>query len=162
MVVAPARNRSYMMPKLMIVLLCLTVCAGTALAQTTDLMISEYTFSRLTPDRFRTRVLDVIKVAGKTKAVKVYEVYGLQAEQFQPETLKYYDVFQMAFAAYLSQNFSEALDGFSEALSLSPNDIAAGEMIKRINGITRDGRRITRTGRRLSDDWDGSIALTSK
>lgn len=121
----------------------------------TDLMISEYTFGRLTPNRFRIRVLDVIKVAGKTKAVKVYEVYGLQSEQFQPEKLKYYDVFEKAFGAYLGQNFSEALEGFNEALSLSPNDLPAGEMIKRINGITR-------TGRRISDDWDGSVALTSK
>lgn len=119
----------------------------------TDIMISEYTFNRLTPDRFRTRVLDVIKVTGKTQAVKVYEVYGEQAEQFQPDKLKYYNLYQDAFEAYLNKNFSEALEGFNEALLLWPNDLAAGVMISRIDSIPIES---------LSDDWDGSIALTSK
>ena len=37
----------------------------------TFLMISEYTFKDLTPGRFRLRLLDVITVKGKSKAVKV-------------------------------------------------------------------------------------------
>lgn len=42
----------------------------------TRVMISEFTHACLTPNQFRTRLLDVIKVQGKTKAVKVFEVYG--------------------------------------------------------------------------------------
>ena len=42
----------------------------------TYLMISEFTLSYLTPGLFRTRVLDVIMVKGKSKAVKVFEVVG--------------------------------------------------------------------------------------
>jgi adenylate cyclase len=42
----------------------------------TLVMISEFTHNALTPNLFRTRLLDVIRVKGKLQAVKVYEVYG--------------------------------------------------------------------------------------
>jgi adenylate cyclase len=42
----------------------------------THIMISEYTYTHLSSGMFRTRVLDVIKVQGKARAVKVLEVRG--------------------------------------------------------------------------------------
>ena len=42
----------------------------------TELMISDATYRQLTPGRFQSRLLDVIKVKGKSEAVMVYEGYG--------------------------------------------------------------------------------------
>jgi hypothetical protein len=97
--------------------------------------------------------LDVIKVKGKTKAVKVYEVYGDKLDKLRSEDEFYYDTYQKAFNAYLSQDFTLARDKFEEALSLRPDDPAAKEMIARIDTIDPD---------KLPADWDGSITLTSK
>ncbi len=52
----------------------------------TELMISEFTLASLTPNRFKTRILDFVKVKGKEKAVKIYEVYD--AEVFDTENIK--------------------------------------------------------------------------
>ena len=46
----------------------------------TSLIISQFTLSHLTPNRFKTRILDYVKVKGKSKAVKIYEIYGMNNE----------------------------------------------------------------------------------
>ncbi|MBF0203634.1 MAG: CHASE2 domain-containing protein [Desulfamplus sp.] len=48
----------------------------------TSLMISEFTHAQLTPGRFKTRILDYIKVKGKNEPVFVYEVYGENKSDF--------------------------------------------------------------------------------
>jgi len=119
----------------------------------TFLMISEMTYGHLTPDMFRTRPLDVIKVKGKSKAVKVFEVYGNTSEPIEPANELYYQTYQEAFDAYLSRDFVFAREKFKESLALSPDDPASMEMIARIDAINPD---------HLPADWDGSIALTTK
>jgi adenylate cyclase len=119
----------------------------------TYLMISEFTYAYLSPNMFRTRVLDVIKVQGKSRAVKVLEVYGETCEAIDARDLSYYQTYHEAFEAYLSRNFVVAHEQFSVALSLRPADPASRAIITRIDALDPD---------RLPDDWDGSIALTSK
>jgi adenylate cyclase len=119
----------------------------------TFLMISEYTLEYLTPDRFRVRLLDVIKVKGKSEAVKVYEVYGECSEEINSNDLKYYQSYQDGFKAYLNQEFSSATKLFHNCLSLKPDDLASKLMVDRIEKLDKNN---------LSKDWDGSVALTSK
>ena len=119
----------------------------------TYLMISEFTLEHLTPGVFRTRTLDVIKVEGKSKAVKVFEVYGENSEPAASLDERYYSVYHDAFELYLSKEFDAARKGFQEALSLRPHDPAAKDMLQRMDGIDPN---------LLPPDWDGSIALTSK
>ena len=119
----------------------------------TYLMVSESTHECLTPGRFRTRVLDVIKVKGKSKAVKVFEVLGENSAGSVDGVDPYYRVYEEAFDIYLSRDFEAARKKFEEALSLRPEDPAAKDMIKRIHGVDP---------KQLPPDWDGSIALTSK
>jgi adenylate cyclase len=101
----------------------------------TFLMISEYTLDHLTPDRFRSRLLDVIKVKGKSEAVKVYEVYGECSEEINSADLEYYNSYQQGFEAYLNKNFSEAKIKFSHSLSLRPTDLASQLLLDRIRAI---------------------------
>jgi adenylate cyclase len=119
----------------------------------TYLMISESTHDCLTPGLFRTRVLDVIRVKGKSKAVKVFEVLGENSAGSVDGVEPYYRAYQEAFETYLSRDFPSARKKFEEALSLRPKDPAARDMIERIDGLNPD---------RLPADWDGSIALSSK
>lgn len=112
----------------------------------TFLMISEFTYKQLTPGLFRTRVLDVIKVKGRSKAVKVYEVYGETSEPIDPKELSYYQTYQEAFEAYLLKDFSTSQEKFLLALSLKPNDLASREMLSRIDFLNPDN---------LPAEWDG-------
>jgi hypothetical protein len=53
----------------------------------------------------------------------------------------------------LAQNFAMACTQFASALSLRPDDPAAHNMLARIAALDPSA---------LPDDWDGSVALTSK
>ncbi len=119
----------------------------------TELMISEATRSHLTPGRFRTRLLDVIRVKGKIHATRVYEVYGTADDSVSEADETYYRTYEAAFGAYLDRDFTAAEAGFREALALRPDDPASREMLARIAAIDPQA---------LPDDWDGSVQLTRK
>ena len=115
-------------------------------------MISEFTLASLTPGQFRTRFLDMIKVKGKTKAVKVYEVYGLSSSPVDPQYRQYCQIYQEGFEAYLAREFDKARLNFEEALALKPEDPASKEMIARLKALDPPN---------LPAGWDGSVDLTS-
>jgi len=119
----------------------------------TYLMISEITYQNIEPGRFRTRLLDIIKVKGKKKAVRVYEVYGETSETIPPESLDYYKTYEEAFTAYLDRDFQTSLKKFEQALTLRTKDPASLSMAARIRELDTQN---------LPQDWDGSVALTSK
>jgi adenylate cyclase len=119
----------------------------------TCVMISEFTHAGLTPGKFCTRAVDMIRVKGKTKAVKVYEVYGDTDESISPDAVAYYTTYDAAFEAYLARHFAFARQQFVHALTLRPRDPAAHRLIERIDALHPHD---------LPDDWDGSVALTSK
>jgi adenylate cyclase len=119
----------------------------------TYLMISEFTYEHLSPDMFLTRMLDVIKVKGKSKAVKVFEIYGENSEIKHSQDVLYYQTYHEAFGAYLSRNFATAREQFVLALSLRPGDPASQTMLARIDILDLHD---------LPDNWDGSVVLQSK
>ncbi len=53
---------------------------GTNKVYTTSIIISEYTYEQV-KDRVITRELDIIKVKGKAKPVRIYELMGLKDEE---------------------------------------------------------------------------------
>ena len=119
----------------------------------TRVMISEFTHACLTPGQFRTRLLDVIKVKGKTEAVKVFEVYGAASDFVDANDLSYYQTYEQSFEAYLARQFTTALDGFRKALTLRPGDPASEALIDRIHNLDPHS---------LPPDWDGAVELMSK
>ncbi|MFC1534140.1 CHASE2 domain-containing protein [Thermodesulfobacteriota bacterium] len=119
----------------------------------TFLMISESTYENLTPGIFKARILDFIKVKGKLEPIKVFEVYGETSELSDQSHDLYYQTYHNAFEAYLSKQFSFAHTKFLEALAMRTEDIASKEMVDRIDKLNFD---------ELPNDWDGSVALTSK
>jgi adenylate cyclase len=103
----------------------------------THLMISEYTHEALPPGIFRIRVLDVIKVKGKSKPVKVFEVYGESCFPLSPEDETYYSTYNEAFELFLARDFDRASERFQTALSLRPDDPASSAMVKRIDEVRK-------------------------
>ncbi|AWB66630.1 hypothetical protein C2869_09390 [Saccharobesus litoralis] len=119
----------------------------------TEIMISESTNRLLPQDKFHTRMLDMIKVKGKTQPVKVFEVLA-QAEHQLPQAIQnYHLLYQQAFGAYLSRNFEQAQDFLQQALTNKPNDLAAQSLLSRIEDLKNTD---------LPADWDGSIQLEQK
>ena len=119
----------------------------------TFLMISEETHNALTPNKFLTRVLDVIIAKGKTRAVKVYEVYGFISDHIEPDLFAYYDNYAGGFDKYLEKDFEGALKLFKYAENFRPGDKAVLRMIDRVTNLDP---------KTLPDDWDGSFVMTSK
>lgn len=117
------------------------------------ILISEFTRAALTTDQFLIRQLDVIKVKGKSEAVRVYEVYGERSDPIPEADRQYYHAYQQGLEAYLRRDFASALLHFQSALDHRPQDVAATLMIQRIN---------TLDPAQLPADWDGSVTLTSK
>jgi adenylate cyclase len=116
-------------------------------------MISEFTHSHLSADLFRTRILDVIKVKGKSKAVKVYEVYEEASKVMAPEDELYYRVYDEACRSFLAKDFTTAREKFQTALNIRPHDPASKGVIARMAGLKPA---------ELPDNWDGSVELNSK
>ena len=119
----------------------------------TQVMISEFTYDYLTPNLFRTRLLDVIRVMGKSQPVKVYEVYGEITDAIDADDLQYYHAYHEACAAYLERRFEVARAQFKAALALRPKDIAARDMLGRMVGLDPMA---------LPQDWDGVMTFETK
>jgi len=119
----------------------------------TKILISEYTYKMINNSLYRTRLLDVIKVKGKEKAVKVYEVTGFISDPLSEEDLKYYDLYERGFNFYLHKKFDESKEYFNKALQIRPNDYSSDELIKRIDKLT---------SALLDESWDGSVTYKEK
>ncbi len=115
--------------------------------------MAEFTLEALTPGRFRSRILDILRVKGKSEPVKVYEIYGHGDDFIDPRREEYYKAYERAYAAYMSRDFTNAADGFKKALILAPEDMASLGMIERMERIRLED---------LPDDWDGSVRMTKK
>ena len=119
----------------------------------TFFMVSQSTYEMLTPGKYRARVLDIIKVKGKTLPVKVYNIIGYMKDDVPQATIDYCKFYEEGFELYLAQNFDAAKERFQNALSIIADDKAAKEMLRRIAFFTKNG---------LPVEWDGSMALTEK
>jgi adenylate cyclase len=119
----------------------------------TWVMISEFTYDCLTPNLFRTRLLDAVRVKGRSQPVKIYEVYGESTDDIPAEELQYYHAYHEACAAYLERRFDVACARFEAALAVRPEDTAAREMLGRMAGLDPAA---------LPDDWDGVMTFETK
>jgi len=119
----------------------------------TFVMISEFTYDCLTPNLFRARLLDAIRVKGRLQPVKVYQVYGESTDTIPPDDLAYYHAYDAACAAYLERRFDVARAQFEAALALRPDDAAAREMLARMADLDPAV---------LPDDWDGVKTFETK
>ncbi|CAI2718824.1 adenylate/guanylate cyclase domain-containing protein [Nitrospina watsonii] len=119
----------------------------------TEVIISEKTRSLLTPEVFRVRPLDIIKVKGKSEPVRIYEVYGLEVKPMTEMDADYYRLYEEGFRAYLNREFATAAGLFNQSLQIRPGDAPSLNMLHCMNRLNPED---------LPKDWDGSTALDFK
>ena len=118
----------------------------------TYLMISHSTYT-LVRDHFMVRVLDNLRVKGKKRPVKVYEVLGRLNDRHELEFKKMLDCYLQGFLAYTKSEWKEALRLFEEGLGLKPDDGPTLTYIERCRYFLDNPP---------DDSWDGVFRLTTK
>jgi len=118
----------------------------------TSIMISEDTFNHV-HEKFWCRELDFIRVKGKNKPVRIYELIGRKTEEIDPVRSSCYEYFLKGLEIYRKQDWIHAYDMFQKALSLNPDDGPAQEFIRRCKIFIENPR---------TSDWNGVFELRDK
>ena len=118
----------------------------------TNIIISEFTRQQL-GDRFFCRLVDVVRVKGKTRPVKIYEPLidleiGTAPEVLQEEIKN----FEKAFGFYQHKNFSRSREILEELQTRSPSRLYR-LYINRIDAFAETPP---------PPDWDGVFTFTTK
>ncbi len=117
----------------------------------TQIMISEATYS-FVKDTLIAREMDIIRVVGITKPIKVYELVD-EKEKVGKEKALIIKHFETGIYAYRSCQWEEAISSFEHVLQLSPDDKPAKVYIQRCHEYQQAAP---------AKDWDGVYTLSSK
>lgn len=116
----------------------------------TRIIISEFTYEEIKND-FTAREIDWVRVKGKLKPVKIYELMSEgKPEAAVAEMLKF---FEDGFKLYHSQKWDEAGNSFNEALKVIPTDPVAKLYLDRCLKYKENPP---------GPEWDGVFVMTSK
>lgn len=118
----------------------------------TDIIISENTYIPC-EKKIWARELDYIKVKGKDRPVKIYELIGLQSETISDEQKRVIEHYHKARQHYLKREFPMAMAEFGQVLSINKSDKAASLHLERCQHWLLNPP---------PDVWDGSWALSEK
>jgi adenylate cyclase len=118
----------------------------------TSIMISEYTHS-LVNDDFYTRELDLIRVKGKEKPIKVYELIASKDIQLEQRFQEMLEIYTKGLNHYKAQEWDNAIDCFEACLKIRPNDTPSSEYRSRC---------IEYKFNSPGADWDGVTVMKEK
>jgi len=118
------------------------------------LLISEKTFLSLeTPLAYSVRVLDRVRVRGKTEPVTLFEIFDGDAPAVKEGKYSTLKIFEEAFALYFRQEFREAQKLFSSCCIKNPHDQVTKLYLDRCGQMISAGQQT---------DWDGITKLDTK
>jgi adenylate cyclase len=117
----------------------------------TNIMISESTYKEV-KDKFLARELDIIKVVGKDKPTKVYELLG-NKDDAPKDALILLDSYNKGIELYHGRAFAEAMDLFTKILEKFPED-GPSKLYRQRCEVLKDMPP--------PDDWDGVFEMGSK
>ncbi|HEX4923899.1 MAG TPA: adenylate/guanylate cyclase domain-containing protein, partial [Bdellovibrionales bacterium] len=116
----------------------------------TRIIVSEFTFGEI-KDEFICREVDWVRVKGKLQPVRIYEVIARKgAIAKNPALLEW---FEKGFSAYHSQNWGGAIDCFTEALNVDPDDAPSKLYLQRSSAYRESPP---------PKDWDGVFEMKTK
>ncbi len=114
-------------------------------------MISEYTYKEI-KDAVEVRELDMIRVVGKVKPVRIFEVLG-KKDEVVPEVMNAKKYFAKGLILYRQQKWDEARKFFGHTIKLLKNDGPSKAFYERCKQF-----KIKPPG----ENWDGVYTMGSK
>lgn len=117
----------------------------------TRIIIGEETYEQL-DDSFVTRELDIVKVKGKNRPVKIFDLICLK-ENLTQEMENFLNPYGKAVTEMLNHNWEKAIDLLQQANQIIPDDSPCKIHIARCREYLISPPQ---------NDWDGSYQLTSK
>jgi adenylate cyclase len=117
----------------------------------TETIISEFTFEKVKAE-IETRELDTIRVMGKNKPIKIYEVLGKKGE-LSPQMRAILPLFNQGLQYYSNRDWKQALACFEKVLQINEHDGPS---------LTYRERCIDYQYRPPQENWDGVYEMTSK
>lgn len=118
----------------------------------THIMISEDTY-KLAKDEIISRPLDLIRVKGRQKPVRVLEVVARRDQPIPDNLRSMLPVFVNGIRYYHTRDWKKAEDCFLFCLSLVPDDGPSKEYLRRVREYTLEPP---------PEDWDGVYVMHSK
>ena len=116
----------------------------------TQVVISEFTHERVKDDFF-CRELDAVRVKGRAKPAKIYELVAVRSEE--DPRVAIIEPFAQGLHHYRSQEWEIAEDKFHEVLNRIPDDFAARLYLQRIAELREKPPQ---------PGWDGVFTMTKK
>jgi adenylate cyclase len=117
-----------------------------------DIILSEYTYN-LCHDKVWVRELDTIRVKGKYKAVKIYELLGDAREPLDSAMKEFLEIYTAGRTAYTKADFRTAIKYFELAKQLRSDDQAVAVHISRAKQYLKNPP---------PPSWDGVHIMLSK
>ena len=124
---------------------------GAAKEYGTSILISEDTYSRAA-DRIEVRELDLLRVKGKDKPVRIYELLARRG-QLPETTQKGRELYLSGLGLYRTQKWEEARSQFQEVLNILPEDGPSKTFIRRCELFCESPPQ---------EVWDGVFQLKTK
>lgn len=89
------------------------------------ILISEFTFKTLkNPDQYKYRILDRVKVKGKSNTIAVYEIFNGMPDYLLALHLKTKDDFECGLNHYWNEQYPSAISSFQRVMEIFPSDTA--------------------------------------
>jgi adenylate cyclase len=99
------------------------------------------------------RILDIVKVKGKTDQITVIHVYNGEPEEKKELYKATKDIFERGLSFFWMQEFNHAKESFQKVLDMHPDDKAAKLYLTRSEYYSEHP---------LPPDWDGSFSMLEK
>jgi len=87
----------------------------------TRVIISEKTYIEV-KNSFVVRLLDTVRVKGKSKPTRIFELIGIAGEEKAEDKKKKLQAYLSGLSEYQNRNFAKAIEYFDESIQLNPND----------------------------------------
>ena len=100
------------------------------------------------------RFLGAIRVKGKTRPVKIFEVFDGDADDLKTHKQQTLEIYNKALDCYFARDFTTARNYFSDILQSNPMDKASLFYHTRCEELSQTDQ--------LDPQWDGVISLSSK
>ena len=123
---------------------------GTNKEYGTNIIISEFTYEKV-KDAMCCRELDGVRVKGKIKPVKIYELLG--EKQDEPNFKDLMEGFAKGLALYREGKWDEAIAAFQSVLAFRPDDYPSKMYVERCKNLKENPP---------AQPWDGVFVMTKK